>query len=156
MPQQLFRVAGSGYTAFTYNGKVLAYVQQIQDTAPQPVAAPAPIHPLDQQHPIEVAFPRAHGMGTLAVQFFDQWSIDVWEQLPGFEGAVDLLDVFDRNLRQGAVSVVRVIKTPDGGTRSTVYHNVVITNVDESETVQIGTMVINKTITMQYTHRTKI
>lgn len=154
MANQIFRVGG-GYTSFAFGGKDLLYVDQIADQAPQPVAQPEPVQPLDARHPIEIAFPKAHGPGTLTVTIREQWYTDVWEQLPGFAGAVDIIDVFERNIRLGSITCVKKIRLPNGRFRSIKYHNTVVTNVDDSETVAVGTITMPKTITMMYTHKTK-
>lgn len=154
MPASKFRVGG-GYTAFVYAGRPILYLEQVQDQAPRPVAQPEPIHPLDSTHPIEVAFPKAHGMGTLTLTIREQWVADIWQQLPGFEGATDILQVFEANIRNGNVTCTKIVQMPDGGKRATYYHNTVITDVDDSETVMVNKMTFAKTITMMYTHKTR-
>lgn len=154
MSEQLFRVGG-GYTAFVYGTTPLAYVDVINDQAPQPVAQPEPVQPLDARHPIEIAFPKAHGPGTLTLTIREQWAADVWETLPGFEGAADIIDVFERNINMGSIQCQKVMRMPNGQIRSVVYHGVVVTNIDDSETVDIRTMTLPKRITLMYTHKMK-
>lgn len=154
MAQQRFRVGG-GYTAFTFRSKPLAYVDVIADQAPQPVANPEPVQPLDARHPIEIAFPVAHGPGTLTLTIREQWGEDVWEQLPGYQGTTDIIDIFQRNINQGSIQCQKIIRMPNGRVRSVIYHGVVVTNVDDSETVDIRTMTLPKRITLMYTHKTR-
>src|SRR4051794_26144582 len=116
MSQQIFRVLG-GYTAFVYNGQPLIYCDQLAETGPQPVAAPQEVQPLDQVHPIEIAFPNAHRAGTLVLTLREEWNEDVWEQLPGFQGATDIVQVFQRNINQGSVTCSKIIRMPNGGRR---------------------------------------
>jgi hypothetical protein len=50
----------------------------------------------------------------------------------------------------------KVIKSPTGFMRSRVYHNVVIVDIDEGENINIGTMTLPKTLTMQYCYTTPV
>jgi hypothetical protein len=50
----------------------------------------------------------------------------------------------------------KVVKSPNGVLRSKVFHNVVITDIDEGENVNIGTMTLPKTLTFQYCHSTSV
>lgn len=154
MADQKFRVGG-GYTRFVFNGQALLYLEVVQDTAPRPVAAPQPIQPLNEPHPIEIAFPKAVGAGTLVLTVREQWATNIWEGLPGYNGASDILEVFDRNIANGAITVTKSIPIPGGGVRYTYYHGCVITDLDESETVDIGTMTFPKRITLTYTHKSR-
>jgi len=104
MANSTFRVGGH-YTAFTYNNQPLIYAQMINERAPQPVAQPQPIQPLDSAYPIEIALPAALQAGMLEITFLEQWNAEVWAQLgSNFVGAGDLLDVFKAQLAQGEVS----------------------------------------------------
>jgi hypothetical protein len=154
MATQTFRVGG-GYTAFTFNGTPLLYVDEVAEQGPRPVAGPEEIQPLDARHPIEIAFPIAHKAGTLTLTIREQWASSVWENLPGFEGAVDIIDVFQKNIELGSITCSKIIRLPNGGTRQIEYHNCVITDIDDSETVRVGTMTFAKRISIMYTHKTK-
>ena len=155
MTTQKFRVGG-GYTTFSFNGTPLLYLETLADRAPQPVGSgPEPIHPLGEPHPIEIAFPKAHGTGTLTLTIKEQWGSDIWQSLPGYENDTDILSVFASNVSAGNVVCSKVITAPDGSKRTTYYHGCVITNIDEGETVSVGTMTFPKTITVMYTHRTR-
>lgn len=154
MSSQKFRVGG-GYTTFVFDNQPIMYAEVLDDRAPKPVGSPEPIHPLDQAHPIEIAFPTAHSTGTLTVTIREQWSHDVWEDLPGYSGANNIIEVFKRNLQRGNITCVKTITQPDGSKRSIHYHNCVVTEIDESESVKVGTMSFAKSLTIMYTHRTK-
>jgi hypothetical protein len=156
MATSKFRVGGH-YTAFTYNGQTLIYAQMISETAPQPVAQPQPIQPLDSAYPIEIALPAALNAGMLEIQFLEQWNAEVWAQLGGnFTTAGDLLDVFKAQLAQGEVVCTKVITKPDGAQRVITYNGCVVVNVTIDEMVQIGTMTIPKSITIMYRSRTEV
>lgn len=149
MPDQKFRVGG-GYTAFTYNGSPILYLDEIADTAPRPVAAPEVVQPLDSQYPIEVAFPKAAGAGTLVLRIREQWATNAWETIPGFAGTSDIVEVFQRNINSGGVQCMKVITGPNGVRRGFTYIGCVVTDINDSETINIGTMTLPKTITLMY------
>lgn len=156
MAQSNVRVGGSGYTVFAWRGQTLAYLQTIQDQPPQPIGRIEPIQPIDHEVPLEIITPMAVGPGRLSLRFYELWNSPAWAQLPGLEGTNNLLDVFKRQVQLGEITCRKIIKNPRGGFRVKVYHNCVIENIDEGETVSIDTMSLPKTITIQYTHSTVV
>lgn len=153
MAESNTRIGGSGWTTFTWRGQRLAWMQIIQDTAPAPVAAPQAVQPLDAEHPVEIVTPRAVGAGTLRLTVYELWNAPVWQQLAGLEKASQLLDVFKHQVRLGNVSCRKIIKSPPPHRfRIKNYYGCTVTEVDDSETVQISSMVMPKSITVQYTH----
>lgn len=154
MPNQTFRVGG-GYTAFTFNGSPILYCRTVSEQGPRPVAAPEEIHPLDKEHPIEIAFPAAMRAGTLTLEIMEQWNKFAWESLPGYDGTSNIIEVFRKNMSNGSITCTKIIKNPAGGTRTITYHNCVITDIDDSENVTVNTMTFAKRITIMYTHRTR-
>jgi len=155
MANSKFRVGGA-YTAFTYNNKLLQFVDVVRETAPRPVAAPQAIQPLDHGYPIEIALPNAIEAGTIEVTFREQWNTEVWEQLPGFEGADDLLQIFQRQITNQAqpIQLGKMIGGKNGlPTRTIVYSGLKIVNVMIDETVNIGTMTFPKSIQFMYLKR---
>jgi hypothetical protein len=76
--------------------------------------------------------------------------------LPGLQGTANLLQVLQAQINLGAITMQKVIKSPTGIMRSKVYHNVVITDIDEGESVNIGTMILPKTLTFQYCYSTPV
>lgn len=156
MSQSKVRVGGSGYTVMTWQGQQLAWLQVMNDTAPTAVAPAQAIQPIDEEHPVEIVTAQAVGAGTLQLTFFELWNAPVWAQLPGFEGTNNLLDVLKRQLTLGEITCRKVIKNPSGAYRTRVYHNCVITDFDESESVDIGKLSLPKSIRIQYTHTTTV
>lgn len=155
---QKFRVVGSGYTLFSYSGKDLMFCETVQDQPPAPVAPPEPVQPLDARHPIEIAFPRAAGAGTLVLSIKEQWDSDVWRQLSGFQGGIinDIVDLYERSVEQGKIVCVKVIEPPPGHPkRMVIYHGCVVVDADFGEAVAINSMTVNKTVTLMYTHTTR-
>lgn len=144
------RIGGSGFTALTWRGTPLAYLQTLQDTPPQPVAGAQVVQPIDEPTPLEIVTAMAVGAGTLRLTFYELWNAPMWAQLPGLEGTNNLLEVLQRQVQLGEVSCRKLIKSPSGITRARVYHGCVITDIDEGEQINIGTMTLPKTLTMQY------
>lgn len=151
MGQSQSRVGGSGFTSFSWRGTTLAWGQTNQDTAPAPVAAAQAVQPLDAIHPVEIVTAQAVGAGTLRLTLFELWNGPVWQQLPGLESAATLLDVFAAQTTLGNISCRKIIKKPDGSFRTKVYYNCTITDGDDGETINIGTLIIPKNLTIMYT-----
>lgn len=179
------RVAGSGFTVFTFQNQPLAFCQQVAHTSPQPVGPGAvAIQPMDEPYPVQVITPAAAGMGSLTLNLIELYGSKVWDRL-GAEigytgstngspsnnysnlsgallgGAIDIADIFIRvaEARPEDMNVVKYIKPPNvSGTQqkpySEIYHNCVITNVQDGETIEVGSMEVIKTITVGYTHMT--
>lgn len=158
MATSKFRVGG-GYTTINFNGTPLLYVDVLTEVAPQPVASPQSIQPMDSPYPIEIAFPAALQYGMLEISLREQWNAEVWAYLPGgaFATASDLLDIFKAQLSGGNLgkdwTVTKIINIPGGGTRTITYMGIVVTNVMVDETVAIQSMTFNKNIEMMYLRR---
>lgn len=144
------RVAGSGFTIFTFAGQVISFAQQISEVSPTPVGAgPVAIHPLDEPYPIQVITPAASGMGSITLNLYELYNEKVWDRLAAnvsnnlkdpfggkssndvntgkgiFDGAVDLVDVFIRqNEYNGALNLVKYVRPPIiGGTPGRPYRD---------------------------------
>ena len=166
---------GGAYTRLTWTGPNgsaanLAWVDVIQESAPQPVAAAQPIQPVDSEYPLEIAFPGALEAGSLTVTIREQWNTEVWNafystynDIPaqfatgGANNLIisDLLGVFKAQLATGAVSLSKIITDPTTRLpiRQITYKNPTIVNVAIDETVNIGTMTFPKSIQFMYTQR---
>jgi hypothetical protein len=155
----------------------------VSHQAPQPVAAPVAIQPLDQQYPMSIITPAAIGAGTLQMQLFEMYGTKVWDQImyitdnsnsaqgSGSFGSAgekpqynDLAEIF---LRLAALNVgvtaSKIVYPPNTGVRggpkvrhyADLYHNIVITDVRDDEQIEIGTMEVLKNMTLMYTHMTR-
>jgi len=150
------RIGGSGFTTMLFQGQRLAYLQVMQDTPPTPVATAQAVQPIDEPVPLEIVTSHAVGVGTLRVTFYEMWNAPVWSALPGLEGTNNLLEVLKRQIGLGNVTVQKIVKSPSGIMRARVYHSCVITDIDEGENVNIGTMTLPKTLTIQYCYSTPV
>ena len=174
-PGEMFRVGGSGFTVFTWEGKPIGFAQTVAHQSPQPVAAPEAIQPMDQRYPLQVITPAAIGVGTIQLQMFEMYNSKVWDRImqvvdakhPGGNNRPasgvynDLVAVFVRlaNIGRG-ITVTKIIYAPNesGNTsRYTAenYHNATITDIRDDENIDIGSMSIVKSLTIQYTKMTR-
>jgi hypothetical protein len=156
MVASVTRIGGSGFTTMMWNGTRLAYLQVMQETPPAPVASAQAVQPIDQSVPLEIVTAMAVGVGTLKCTFYELWNEPVWAMLPGLQGTYNLLTVLQAQINLGTVTMQKVIKSPTGFMRSKVFHNIVITDIDEGENVNIGTMTLPKTLTFQYCYSTAV
>lgn len=150
------RIGGSGFTTMLWQGQRLAYLQTMQDQPPTPVAQAVAVQPIDEPVPLEIVTAMAVGVGTLRVSFYELWDAPVWAKLPGLEGTSNLLEVLKRQIQLGTITLQKVIKSPTGIMRARVFHNCVVVDIDEGESVNIGTMVLPKTLTVQYCYSTPV
>ena len=175
------RIAGSGFTVFTWDNKPILFAQQIEHQSPTPVANITPIHPMDEPYPVELITPQAATMGTLVLDLYELYGGQVWERLAGYlggdpsgtssvrndsvigsgKGPVDIVGVFNAVANTpNPIRIVKYIKPPAirGKTMKPYteeYHNCVISAVADSETINVGKMEIIKQITVNYTYMTR-
>jgi hypothetical protein len=156
------RVGGSGFTAFFWRSEPIGFCRQIAHTAPTPVGpGPTPIHPLDEPYPFEIVTPAAQTIGTLSLELYELYNQKVWDQLSLIAGSIDLVNIFIEVAAQAEpITVVKVITPPTirGVTPvpySERFHNCVITNVEDGETIEVGTMEVTKRLTIAYTQMTR-
>lgn len=156
------RVGGSGFTAFFWRGEPIGFCRQLAHVAPTPVGpGPTPIHPLDEPYPIDIVTPAAQNIGTLTMELYELYNRKVWDQLAVVAGSIDLVNIFIKMAAHPTpITLVKAISPPvlRGQAPKTSfdrYHNCVITNVEDGETIEIGTMDLGKRISVAYTHATR-
>lgn len=159
------RMGGSGFTVFTWNSgqgpEIIAFARQVAHTSPAPVGpGPVPIHPLDERHPTEIITPTATSMGQITLELYELYGEKVWDRLKGLANSDDLAEIFQRVAdTPNDIKLVKRIKPPGGSSvkdpYTEVYHKCVITNVQDGETIEVGTMEILKQVTIGYTHMTR-
>src|SRR3954465_999953 len=125
------RIGGSGFTTMLFQNQRLAYLQVMQDTPPTPVATAQAVQPIDESVPLEIVTAMAVGVGTIKCTFYELWNEPVWSTLPGLQGTNNLLDVLKRQVTLGTITMQKIIKSPSGIMRARVYHNIVVTDIDE-------------------------
>lgn len=161
------RTGGSGYTVFQWQGSVIAWARNIRTVSPQPVAAPVAIQPLDSRYPIQIMTPAALGPGTLEVSYFEKFNEKIWDEIMEkisnntTQKFNDLVQVFIQLASQNnPVTCMKIVNPPTlrgqaGRTYADLYHNCVITNVNDGENIEIGSMEIVKQLTIMYTYMTR-
>lgn len=151
------RNVGSNYTTFQYAGKTIAFLQSFNDSGQAPVAQPQFVHPLGYSHPVDIVAPRALNGGTITAQITELWGEEVWEQMQGLAGAKTIVEIFERLAQTpNYVTCTKLIKHPDGRRSGKIYHRCVITNIQDGDQVTIGSLAVQKNVTISYTHSTAI
>ena len=166
MPQTKVRVVGSGFTTFSYRGKPIAFCEGVEDSGQRAFSDLGQpyqfIHPLGSSHPVEIATSRVLQGGTLMLTIRELWGAPVWQQLSGMAKSQNIVDIFkvlaaDPNY----VTCQTIIKPP--GTekqpsrwRGKNYHNCVIVDINDGDTITVGSLAVTKGITVAYTHTTAL
>lgn len=157
MPQTRVRVVGSGFTTFNYKGQPLAFLDGVVDSGQRPFGQGfEPIIPIGASYPVEIATSRVLDMGTLTCTVRELWNEPVWWQLTGLAGAETIIDAWAALAADpGETTCQMIIKPPGQPTwRSKVYHDCVVTAIEDGETVNVGALSVAKNITIAYTHTT--
>lgn len=166
MPSTKVRVVGSGFTTFTYRGQPIAFCEAIADSGQRAfsdVGQPYQfIHPLGATHPVEIATSRVLQGGTLALTIRELWAAPVWQQLSGLAQSFNIVDIFavlaaDPNY----VTCQLVIKPPGtennpAAWRGKNYMSCTIVDINDGDTIQVGSLAVTKGITVAYTHTTSL
>lgn len=161
------RVGGSGYTTFYWDGtgsnKLIAFARNVEHVSPAPVGPGAvPIHPLGEQHPIEIITPTATSSGQITLELYELYNKKVWDELSIIAGSNDLTEIFKAvAATKNDIKMYKIINPPRGAgnndkKRTDVYHGCVITNVADGEAIEVGTMEILKRVTIGYTHMKRL
>ena len=151
------RNVGSNYTTFQYAGRSIAFLQRFQDHGQPLVTSAAAVHPLGYTTPVDIVAPRALREGKITATINELWREEVWEQMQGLSGARTIVEIFERLAQTPNYVTCTKIVHPPGGTRyGKIYHRCVITNITDGETVELGTLAIQKNIEITYTHSTSL
>lgn len=175
-----FRVGGSGFTAFHWQGHVIGFAQAVGHQSPQPVAQPVAIQPLDAPRPLQILVPAAIGPGTLQLQMFEMYNSAVWDRIMAIVDSIpangtlgipasgvynDLVNVFLRMSAIGrGITASKIVYPPNAGVRggpkvrhyAEQFHNCTITDIRDDENIQIGTMEVVKSMTVMYTKMSRV
>lgn len=151
------RVVGSGFSTFNYQGKPIAFLEQVQDSGQRAFSdAGAPyqyIQPLGQRTPIEIATSRVLQGGTLQLTIRELWNGWIWEQLDGLQGTHNIVDIFNALAANPSyVTCTTMIKPPSGAgaVRGKVFHNCSVVDIDDSDTITVGALAVAKNLTVAY------
>ena len=164
MPQTRVRVVGSGFTTFSYRGKPIAFCEGVEDSGQRAFSDLGQpyqfIHPLGARHPLEIATSRVLQGGTLVLTIRELWNGPVWHQLSGLAGSDNIVEIFEFLARDpNYVTAQTIIKPPGTGSsgwRGKNYHNVVVVDINDGDTITVGALAVTKGITLAYTHTTRL
>jgi len=163
VPNTATRVVGSGFTTFNYRGKPIAFMDEVRDSGQRAIggggggAAWEAIYSLDKNRAVEIATSRVLSTGTLTMSIRELWHEDVWQQLAGLENVRGVItDVFAALARDPSSVTCQMLIKPPGSTvwRGKTYHNCVITEIPDDETVTLGALTVAKMVAVTYTHKT--
>lgn len=159
MPQPNVRVVGSGFTTLQYAGTNIAWLESFSDSGQAVQGTPSEaIYELGNlRRATEIVTGYVLAPGRINATIRELWDRNTWEHLSGLAGTHNLIDVFDA-LRNRATSVTcqSIIRSPNGGVRGKVFHNCVVTAIEDSDTVAISNLSVAKDVTIQYTHSTPL
>ena len=164
MPQTKVRVVGSGFTTFSYRGKAIAFCEGVEDSGQRAFSDLGQpyqfIHPLGARHPLEIATSRVLQGGTLVLTIRELWNGPVWQQLSGLAGSQNIVEIFEFLARDpNYVTAQTIIKPPGTNSshwRGKNYHNVVVVDINDGDTITVGALAVTKGITLAYTHTTRL
>lgn len=161
------RIGGSGFTVFAWGSTPILFARQISHQSPAPVNNTVPIHPMDTPYPTELITPMAATMGTITLELYEMWGSTIWERLPGLGdktpengGPVDIVGIFKEVSEMGSpITIFKYIRYPSregkgAGAYTEEYHNCVVSQVQNGETIEVGTMEVLKQMVVNYTHST--
>lgn len=163
MPETRVRVVGSGFTTFNYRGQPIAFLEGVEDSGQRPFSDVGQgyqfIHPLGETHPIEIATSRVLTGGTLNLTIRELWKGPVWTHLQGLAAAANIVDVFKLLAREPQyVTCQSIIRPPTAGSRprGKNYHNCVVVDIADNDTITVGALAVTKGIVVAYTHSTPL
>lgn len=164
MANQKVRVVGSGYSTFLYKGKPIAYLEQLEDSGQRAFSdAGAPyqfIQPIGARTPIEIATSRVLGGGTLNLTIRELWNAPVWAQLERrLAQAQNIVDIFELLAQDPSYVTCQTTISPPSGAgrpRGKIYHNCVVVDISDNDTITVGGLAVTKGIVVAYTHSTKL
>lgn len=162
MPQTQVRVVGSGFTTFAYRSKPIAFCEGVEDSGQRAFSDLGQpyqfIHPLGYSHPVEIATSRVLQGGTLQLTIRELWNAPVWQQLDGLARAQNIVDIFQFLAQDpNYVTCQTIIKPPGtqntpGKWRGKTYLNCVVVDINDGDTITVGSLAVTKGITVAYTH----
>jgi hypothetical protein len=166
MPQTQVRVVGSGFTAFSYQGKPIAFCEGVEDSGQRAFSDLGQpyqfIHPLGATHPVEIATSRVLQGGTLVLTIRELWNAPVWQQLAGLAQSQNIVDIFAVLAANPNYVTCQMIIKPAGTEaqpsrwRGKNYMNCTIVDINDGDTITVGALAVTKGITVAYTHTTAL
>lgn len=167
MPQTQVRVVGSGFTTFRYKGDPIAFCEAVEDSGQRAFSDLGQpyqfIHPLGERHPVEIATSRVLQGGTLMLTIRELWNAPIWQQLAGLgrnpsdPAPMNIVEIFEILAAEpDYVTCQTIIKSPSGTVRGKTYHKCTVVDINDGDTITVGSLSVTKGITVAYTHSTRL
>jgi hypothetical protein len=156
------RIVGSNFTTFVFNAQPIAWCDNVTDGGQRAGAANGPayeaIYPLGYYHPAEFVTTRVLSEGSLTMRVRELWNAPAWQQLQGLAGTNNIVEIMQAVASSPTPISAQMIIKPAGSStwRGWTYHNIVITDATQSETIALGTLSMAREVTAAYTHRTPL
>lgn len=138
--------------------QTIAFAREFTNRPPHPVAEKQAVQPLDQVRPIEVVTAYAQGHGELDIVLYQLYNFEVWQRLKGIANSQDFVDIARSVVSQNAgISVIRYVTppVPNHAPYQEQYFNCVVADYSDDQPINIATMLIERTLTLAYTHAKK-
>jgi hypothetical protein len=119
---------------------------------------------MDEPYAVEILTPAASNIGTLTLELYELYNEKVWERLSGLADTLDLVNIFIKVASLDKPITMYKYVIPPHVTNGAVtkaqpyvehYHNCVITNVLDGESIEVGTMEVMKQIEVAYTRMSR-
>lgn len=151
------RSPGQGYTVMEWRDQVMGMVNNVVLTSVQPVIGAVDIQPINAQRPIEIVTAGAHIHGELTFTILELYNSSIWTRLVDFTDCQDIVDVMRtvQALDPPGIVISKVVRPPGGGEYRERFFNCTVTTIDDSETFDISTLTLPKTMTVWFTHSSK-
>lgn len=162
MPDTKVRVVGSGFSTFNYRGQPIMFLEGVEDSGQRAFSDAGQsyqfIHPLGARHPVEIATSRVLAGGTLNLTIRELWDGPIWTQLAGLGAAQNIVDIYEILANDPSYVTCQTIIQPPGGRRprGKVYHNCVVVDIADNDTITVGALAVAKGIVVAYTHSTAL
>jgi hypothetical protein len=162
LPDTKVRVVGSGYSTFNYKGQKIAFLEAVDDSGQRAFSDAGQsyqfIHPLGSRTPVEIATSRVLAGGTLNLTIRELWGGPIWTQLAGLGAAQNIVDIYEILAADAAYVTCQTIIQPPGGQRprGKIYHNCVVVDIADNDTITVGALAVAKGIVVAYTHSTSL
>ena len=155
------RVVGSGFSTFSYGGQPLAWLDAMTDSGQTVMGGNQGfevVTPLGSRYAQEIVTGRVLNPGTLTCTVRELWNAPAWWQLQGLAGTTDLADVFAAMAASSVPITCNYIISPPGAStvRGWVYNNCTVVHIDDTESLQIGSLSVARQFVVLYTYKTQI
>jgi hypothetical protein len=169
------RIVGSGFTSFNWAGQPIAFLDDFTDSGQPPIVQYQAVTPLGAPYPVEFALPQVRSEGTLQFTIRELWNQPVWwalgQNAPNtytqgtsagtFQGTQNIVDVYKVMASLASqITCTTIITIPgvNGASqyRGWTYNNVALTQIDDREQVQIGSLTMPRTLQAVYAFKTLI